>query len=141
MSSNKLTTQGGSAHFISFCKRLTNTCDLHSINCGFLLASPKGVQIPFMIRFLSYFLYSQFYLPILHLPKILLLSIMCILHYVAFVLWLCCLFYLRWLNLIAPLRPSSASTSTTQVFSLPPLHKFHNYFIRTSLMSFAPLHS
>lgn len=106
MSSNNLTAQGGSAHSISFSKRLTNSCDLHGINCGFLLASPRGVQIPFMIRFLTYFLYSPFYLPILHFPKILLLFLMCILRNAAFVLWLWCLFYLLWLNIITPLRPS-----------------------------------
>lgn len=139
MSSNNLTTQGGSAHFITFSKRVKNTCDQRGINCGFLLVSPEGVQTPFVIRFLTYFLYAPFYLPILHFPRILLLFLMCTLHHAAFVLWLCCLCYLLRLNLITPLRPRSASTSTTQFF--PPLHKFHNYFIRTSHMSFAPSHS
>ena len=86
MRSNNLTALGGSAHSISFSKRLTNTCELHAVDCGFLLASPRGVQIPFLIRFLTYFLYSPFYLPILHFPRILLLFLMCILRHAAFVL-------------------------------------------------------
>lgn len=80
-----------------------------------LLASPNEIQIPYMIRFLSHFPYSPFYLPILHFHKTFFLFLVCILHYVAFMLWLCCLFYLLWLNLISPLRPSYTATSSTQL--------------------------
>lgn len=63
-----------------------------------------------MIRFLSYSPYPPSYSPIPHFPKMFFLFLMCILHCVAFMLWL-------WLSLLPAMALSSFSfTASPQLF-------------------------